>query len=177
MRRARRKVRTVRVRRPWDRREPPIKKDKVLSHRREHGDVVRREEVDGFGGTASARARERRCLLRDEAHHRSLLNAQINGRLVGVECAVQLIADAANTMVGVIGGDIGHNEQSTDGRGQRDTGISWVAEGLENEAVDICGVVQPTSDLVERTVFLHLGIPKTATMDWLITKARAAALL
>jgi len=138
--------------------------------------VVRREEVDGFSGTASARARECRCLLHDEAHHRSLLNAQINGRLVGVECAVQLIADTANTVVGVIGADIGRDEQSADGRGQRDTGVSWVAEGSKNEAVDIC-VVQPTSDLVEQTVFLHLGIPKTATTDWSITKARAAALL
>ena len=138
-----------RVRQPWDRREPPIEKDKVLSHHREHRDVVRREEVDGFGGTAGARARECRCLLLDKAHHRSLLNSQINGRLVGVECAVQLIADAANTVVGVIGGDIGRDEQSADGRGQRDTGVSWVAEGSKNEAVNICGVVQPTSDLVE----------------------------
>ena len=167
----------VRVHRPWDQREPLIKKDKVLSHHQEHGDVVQHEEVDGFGGIASARAQECHCLLHDEAHHRSLLNAQINSRLVGVECAVQLMPDAANTMVGVIGGDIGRDEQSADGRGQRDTGISWVAEGSKNEAVDICGVVQPTSNLVERTVFLHLGILKTATTDWSITKARAAALL
>ena len=139
--------------------------------------MVQREEVDGLGGTASARAQECRCLLHDKAHHHSLLNAQINGCLVGVECAVQLIADAANTMVGVIGGNIGHDEQSADGRGQRDTGISWVAEGSKNEAVDICGVVQPTSNLVERTVFLHLGIPKTVTTEWSIMKARAAALL
>ena len=105
--------------------------------------------------------------------HIKLSAAKINGCLVGAKCAVQLIADTANTVDGVIGGDIGRDGQSADRHGQRDTGISWVAEESKNEAVDICDLVQSTSDLVERTVLLHKDYNVLDSIVELLDRVRA----